>query len=242
MARYIVDTAPLLFFNVVGAFMDGLTRGTGLAAIPTSLALSHGVNSVWAHALLSGITIGGGGLLIQLLGMTKDDWQLSAPAILAGGWATFDVYAAVIVGLFHAALRRQYKELAPISDALAAVLPNDLQTSGLVGQGVVDSEHARAMCVVLMGALLAIKAIATRPRTKRPPTPMKVSSAKSLKGGKRGSTPGKKRKEPVVEIETKKVQQVSGGSSSAEVVKTPVSKGPASPRARTPKKSPKPRA
>ncbi|WVQ83373.1 hypothetical protein IAT38_005514 [Cryptococcus sp. DSM 104549] len=164
LSSYITSTAPALLFNITTAFVDGMTRSTSLSALPALVAASTtGIAanaSWWTYALLSALGITSGGLIVGLLGLNEASWTIGVPSLLKGGvLGTLDAWGAALVGLVYLALTAHIEEVAPLGEALAAVLPADV-THGAQGKAIVDPLHARAICVLLFGSLLAVRAVA----------------------------------------------------------------------------------
>ncbi|RXK35702.1 hypothetical protein M231_07030 [Tremella mesenterica] len=240
LSQYIVITCPPLILSLVGAYIDGLTRGTTISSLPPALPSEV---TLWTQVLLSGIAIVSGGFIFQLLGMHKRTWQLTTPSILLGGiWATLELWGGMLVGLTYAALMRTHEEVAWLGDLFSLALPRELQ-SGFKAEGklgsVVDHDTARALCVLLFGSLLALRVVVTT----------FLYSPKSHERAKIVAHSAKTKKEPVVEIETRKrdllestTLEGSVEEEKAEVIKSPNSRGSTSgskTRARTPRKSPR---
>jgi hypothetical protein len=85
MASYVTRTAPALFLNLVFAAIDGLTRGTTIAALAPALVSARVASTGWTYTLLSGIAVSGGGFIVSLLGLHESKWTLAKPSILDGG-------------------------------------------------------------------------------------------------------------------------------------------------------------
>ncbi|ORY30992.1 hypothetical protein BCR39DRAFT_455343, partial [Naematelia encephala] len=159
LSEYIVTTAPSLPYNLVGAYIDGMTRGVTITSLPEALSLSGVKGTSWfTPIILSGLAVSGGGWAVQLLGMHEKEWGMGVPGVLRGGILnTLDFWGGMLVGIVYAALMRTHPEFSALSDFTASVLPDDLQVKGT--KALVTPETARAICVLLLGSLLAARAI-----------------------------------------------------------------------------------
>ncbi|WVR04570.1 hypothetical protein IAU60_001577 [Kwoniella sp. DSM 27419] len=173
LSSYFVSTCPSLLLNVGGAFVDGMTRGTTITSLSsviptTALGQSFGV---WTYALLSAVAVSFGGVPVGLLGLAEPEWKLGVPTILNGGLlGTMDAWGAALVGIVWLILTRQAQVLAPISDAVLSALPKEFKST-LASQGLdkqtIDVGYGRAICVLLLGSLLATRAVILSLRGRR---------------------------------------------------------------------------
>nr|WPS94680.1 nucleoside-diphosphate kinase [Naematelia aurantialba] len=223
LAEYVVATAPALPYQLVGSYIDGMTRGVTIASVPSAIAASGLAGTSWlTPVVLSGLAVSGGGWAVQLLGMHEKEWSLGVPGVLKGGILnTLDFWGGMLVGLVYAVLMRTHAEFSLLSDYTAAVIPDDLQAKGT--KALVSPDTARAICVLLLGSLLAARAVTTafltsNPKNQSPKTTPK-GRAKKVK-----AAPGPE----AVSSEKEKDK--------AEVVKSPTRRE----RAATPRKSPRP--
>ncbi|WVQ98002.1 hypothetical protein IAU59_005122 [Kwoniella sp. CBS 9459] len=180
ISNYIISTCPTTLFNIFGALVDGMTRATTITSLVTLIGsnsafinTANGDINIWTYALLSALAITSGGLFVGLFGMGEDEWKLGVPGLLKGGLlGTLDAWGASLVGLFWLALTKQSSALAPISDFLHIALPSEIQSTAHgtkpastepkpdhTHTTVIDASHARALCVILLGSLLATRAI-----------------------------------------------------------------------------------
>ncbi|WWC59310.1 uncharacterized protein I303_101861 [Kwoniella dejecticola CBS 10117] len=166
LSRYFVDTCPAILFNLLGACVDGMTRGTtitSLGSLISSSSLDGGQNdlNLWTYVLLSALAISSGGLMVGTLGLNETTWRLGTPNLLKGGILnTLDAWGASLVGVLWLILTRQSSTLTPLSDLVESPLPREFKVSSAEGKGqVVDVAHARAICVIVLASLLATKAI-----------------------------------------------------------------------------------
>ncbi|WVQ69193.1 uncharacterized protein L199_007409 [Kwoniella botswanensis] len=176
LSAYIVDTCPTLLFGIIGGLVDGLTRGTTITSLATLLSSSSigssaisadGSINLWTYALLSLLAISSGGLIVGVLGLNEDEWKLGTPGLLKGGLInTLDAWSASLVGLLWLILTNQNSSLKPISKFIQSSLPHELKSSKSsslssgekVAEDILDVPHARAICVMVLEALLATKA------------------------------------------------------------------------------------
>ncbi|KAK6903797.1 hypothetical protein I203_107303 [Kwoniella mangroviensis CBS 8507] len=176
LSAYIVDTCPTLLFGIIGGFVDGMTRGTTITSLATLLSSSSigssaisldGSINLWTYALLSLLAISSGGLIVGALSLNEDEWKLGTPGLLKGGLInTLDAWSASLVGLLWLTLTSQNSSLKPISELIQSSLPHELKSSTSssssdekVAVDILDVPHARAICVMVLGGLLATKAI-----------------------------------------------------------------------------------
>ncbi|WVW78523.1 hypothetical protein I302_100478 [Kwoniella bestiolae CBS 10118] len=172
LSAYIVDTCPTVLFGIIGGLVDGMTRGTTITSLGTLLstssvgssAISSGGNiNLWTYGLLSLLAISSGGLIVGTLGLNEDEWKLGTPGLLKGGLInTLDAWSASLVGLLWLALTNQHSSLKGVNQFIQLSLPHELKVSSTdekeLGAGL-DVPHARAICVMVLGSLLATKAI-----------------------------------------------------------------------------------
>ncbi|WRT64822.1 uncharacterized protein IL334_001758 [Kwoniella shivajii] len=165
LSSYFVNTCPTIMFNVIGAFVDGMTRGstiTSLSSLLTTHSIGHtesGTN-IWAYTLLSALAVSSGGLLVGLLGLNENDWKLSTPNLLKGGFlTTLDAWSASLIGILWLTLTRQNTSLNPLSNMFEAVLPHELKITSSTQGKFIDTTHAGSICVLILGSLLATRAI-----------------------------------------------------------------------------------
>jgi hypothetical protein len=160
LARFIVSTAPTLV-NLFGAYIDGITRGTTISALPSTLSASSPAiaESLLATALISGITVSSGGWIVQAFGMHEDEWKVGKPTVLNGGVLdTLDLWSGALTGLLYATLTGSFAELDGARAVLALAIPDDLRAKRL-GKGIVDTNTARAISVLVLGSLLAARVV-----------------------------------------------------------------------------------
>jgi len=168
MASFIVNTAPSLPFNLAMSAVDGMTRGVTITAMPALIAAAgSSASGWWTAALLGAIATNGGGWIAQILGMHKAQWTPGRPAILDGGiLGTLDVWGAIIVSVVYAALTRTYPALEPVGDFLSARVPDTLRDAGFAAKAttgqVVTKDTARAIAVLVLGSLFALRALVTQ--------------------------------------------------------------------------------
>ncbi|WVF69961.1 hypothetical protein IAT40_004746 [Kwoniella sp. CBS 6097] len=189
LSHYIVSTCPTSLFNIFGALVDGMTRATTITSLVTLIGSNsafintmNGDVNLWTYALLSALAITSGGLFVGSFGLGEDEWKLGVPGLLKGGLlGTLDAWGASLVGLIWLALTRQSSVLAPFSEFLHIALPSDIQSaahgtkpastepvkSAHAHTSVIDTAHARALCVILLGGLLATRAIILSLRSAR---------------------------------------------------------------------------
>jgi hypothetical protein len=118
----------------------------------------------WATAILGVIATNGGGWIAQTLGMNQAKWTTGKPAVLDGGvWSTLDIWGAMLCAVVYGALTRAYPALEPVGDFLSARIPSELRDASVVakatGGPVVTKDTARAIAVVLLGSLFAVRAV-----------------------------------------------------------------------------------
>jgi hypothetical protein len=162
MASYITKTAPSLLLNLAFAAIDGMTRGTTIASLPPALATVGTTTTWWTLALLSAITTTGGGWIVSLFGLNEGKWTLHKPHFLDGGLLnTLDVWGAMLVALINDVLRRAHPELDSLFFRVLPLLPSNAVTLGPTDESpaFVHPEAGRAICVLLMGSLLAGRAV-----------------------------------------------------------------------------------
>ena len=169
IARYMVSTAPTLI-NLFGAYIDGITRGTTITAVPKALAVgAYGTaassalsGNLWTTALMSGLAVASGGWVVQGLGLHESEWKVGKPAILSGSVLdSLDLWSGTFTGLLYATLTRSHASLNPAGDLLAQVLPAELlvKGAGAGSNGLVEPNTARAICVLVLGSLLAARVV-----------------------------------------------------------------------------------
>jgi hypothetical protein len=167
IARYIVSTAPTLI-NLFGAYIDGITRGTTITALPKALAAgAYGAaassalsSNLWTTSLMSGLAVASGGWVVQGLGLHESEWKVGRPAILSGSILdTLDLWSGILIGVLYAALTRSHAALNPAGDLLAQVLPADLLIKGDGSKALVEPNTARAISVLVLGSLLAARVV-----------------------------------------------------------------------------------
>ncbi|KAK4688137.1 hypothetical protein P7C73_g1979, partial [Tremellales sp. Uapishka_1] len=152
LSSFVVKTAPTLLFNLVGAYVDGITRGITITGIS-----SLGAFSWWTEVVLSGLAACSGGWIMQSLNLAGENYQVGKPTILNGGLLdTLDLWGAMAVGLVYGGLMRAHEETGWVGDALEMVLPEDIR--GKAGKKI-EQPVARAICALLMGSLLAARVI-----------------------------------------------------------------------------------
>jgi hypothetical protein len=216
LARFFVSTCPPLVFNIITAYVDGITRGTTIAAIPNLLASSTNLaaGGNWLTAtLLSGIAVCGGGWIVSGLGLHKSSWELGMPSVLNGGILdTLDLWGGMISGWVYISLLRLYPELDGVSNMLRTIIPSELHALGAATgkTAVTTKETARAIAVLVYGSLLCARVITKAVLETKPTVATKEKKAKAV---------------VAKELEPK-----------TEVVKTPVKE-----RSATPRKSPRPK-
>jgi hypothetical protein len=135
---------------VVGAYVDGFTRGNTVSLVP----VIAGGNGIWGRAILSAICISGGGFIVQSLNL-NGDWKLSTPAILRDGAGILDwmdIWSAFSLSIIHSILTSPETVFTPTIDSW--VKGNTYSTS-VKGNGV----EARAVVILLMGSLVAARVI-----------------------------------------------------------------------------------
>ncbi|OCF41687.1 hypothetical protein I317_04493 [Kwoniella heveanensis CBS 569] len=182
LSNYIISTCPTTLFNIFGALVDGMTRATTITSLVTLIGSSspfinaaNGDVNLWTYALLSALAITSGGLFVGLFGLGEDEWKMGVPGLLKGGLlGTLDAWGASLIGLLWLALTRQSSSLAPFSEFLHIALPSDIHSTAALGTKpastepqpihtqhttVIDTAHARAICAILLGGLLATRAI-----------------------------------------------------------------------------------
>jgi hypothetical protein len=222
MASYVTRTAPALFLNLVFAAIDGLTRGTTIAALAPALVSARVASTGWTYTLLSGIAVSGGGFIVSLLGLHESKWTLAKPSILDGGILnTLDCWGAMLVAAVYSSLLRLHPELDVFATRILPWIPAKLVTLGPTEEqpaAAVHPEAGRAVCVLLLGLLLGGRAViqAVVPKDKHT-----VASKKN-----------NKKKEPAV----MQKEEVTVVKSPAKPERTKVT-----PRRSTPSKSPKPK-
>jgi hypothetical protein len=219
MASYVTRTAPALFLNLVFAAIDGLTRGTTIAALAPALVSARVVSTGWTYTLLSGIAVSGGGFIVSLLSLHEPKWTLGKPSLLDGGILnTLDCWGAMLVAAVYSSLLRLHPELDVFATRILPWIPAKLVTLGPTEEqpaAAVHPEAGRAVCVLLLGILLASRAVIQAVMPKHTGVPNK-----------------NKKKEPVIVQK----QEVTVVKSPAKPERTKVT-----PRKSTPSKSPKPK-
>lgn len=159
LAAFITSTAPAVPFNVFTAYIDGITRGATISALPALIGSSGKTSNWFTTTLLSGIGICGGGWLVQLFGLSLPEWSLGVPSVLNGGLLnTMDFWGGMGVGIVYAALTGDHAEFEPIGNLFASVLPAEM-TKGSASSAIVDPKTARAIAVLLLGSLFAARVI-----------------------------------------------------------------------------------
>ncbi|ODN82246.1 hypothetical protein L202_02531 [Cryptococcus amylolentus CBS 6039] len=168
LSAYIVQTTPALLFNVFTAYVDGMTRGTTLSALPALVSQSStGVGAtanLTTYALLSSLAITSGGLFVGLFGLAGDSWSIGVPSLLKGGLlGTLDAWGAALVSIVYLALAGHLPVLAPLTNALLPILPSEfiVSSSSPESSPSIDPLHNRAIAILLFGTLLAFRAVIT---------------------------------------------------------------------------------
>ncbi|WWC86973.1 uncharacterized protein L201_001854 [Kwoniella dendrophila CBS 6074] len=176
LSRYFIETCPKILFNVVGGLIDGMTRGTTITSLITLISnssllkiaseqnqnSSNGEIGIWTYMILSGIAISSGGVIVGLLGINENEWKLITPNLLKGGILnTLDFSSSSLIGLLWLILLNQNQSLESISKSLSNTLPQELKISSKDKDelSIIDIPHARAICVLVLGFILAIKGI-----------------------------------------------------------------------------------
>jgi hypothetical protein len=222
LAEYFHSTCPALLYNVGGALIDGITRGTSICALPSAIAAARLPATAWTTAVLGGVAMTGGGFLVQLMGLHQEDWRLSMPTILKGGVLnTLDFWGGMLGAIIYAALLRRTDELAPLSKLLGHVLPADLlvRQSPMSAHGgeMMVRDTARGLVVFFLASLFLARVITLAVLSPRP----LLGQAKKM---------DKEEKEIVEAVLHEKVGAVQRGEGPATRARS---------RAGTPKKSPK---
>ncbi|WVQ76074.1 hypothetical protein IAR50_005711 [Cryptococcus sp. DSM 104548] len=172
LSAYILQTTPALLFNVFTAYIDGMTRGTTLSALPDLVSQSStglgGAANLTTYALLSSLAITSGGLFVGLFGLAGETWSIGVPSLLKGGaLGTLDAWGAAMVSFVYLALAGGLPSLAPVTNVLLPLLPEEFlvsssaSPSASAGTTLVDPLHNRAICILLFGTLLAFRALIT---------------------------------------------------------------------------------
>lgn len=166
LGEYIHSTCPTLIYNIGGAFIDAITRGTTVCALLPALAASRVPPTAWTIAVLGGIACTSGGILVQLMGLHEEDWKLGMPIILNGGILnTLDFWGGMLAAVLYAALLRRSPELSPLSNFLSDIIPSELKVPGnphpdaLRGGEMMIRDTARGLVVLFLAALFIARAI-----------------------------------------------------------------------------------
>ncbi|WWC67893.1 uncharacterized protein I206_101811 [Kwoniella pini CBS 10737] len=181
LSKYFIKNCPKIIFNLIGSFIDCITRGITITSIGTlisssSIFLNENENenenekdlNLWTYCLLSGLAISSGGLIISTLGLNENEWKLNTPNLLKGGFLnTLDFWGSSLIGLLWLILtnqnQNQNSNLNHFSKFLNYYLPDEFKISISEFEGkekkIIDISHARAICVLVLGFLLATKAI-----------------------------------------------------------------------------------
>jgi hypothetical protein len=230
--------------DLVGAYTDGITRGSTVAILTSSLSLPPGNGNMPGQeeggigalgaAVLSSVAISGGGWTVQTLGLNLPEWRVGTPAVLrngAGVLDTLDTWSAVVCSIIYSILiapgtaglssqgKRNTAVISPAIDDFVRGLVPSLPSSGVKGgiyaNGLEITTTARSVVVLLMGSILAARVMTKLVLANRQSTP-KVTAAAEATGSEK-------------EMEKEAVE--SAGSRSGTPRK----------RKGTPKKSPGPR-
>lgn len=147
----LVGRIPLI--DLVGAYIDGLTRGTTVAALSSPSQTQLGTSG---RALLSIVGTCGGGWIVQSLSMHTTQWAVEVPGVLAPGagiLGTMDAWAAGIASLVYTLLLDP-----PASASSSASWFYGLQFKPATITPV-HPDTARSVVVLLMAGLLAGRVI-----------------------------------------------------------------------------------
>lgn len=100
-----------------------------------------------------------GGWIIQGLGIHESDWTIARPSILSGGILdTLDLWSGIVIGLLYATLTKSHPEVDGVAGVLRRVLPGEMVLPE-EGKTLVNTNTARAICVLVLGSLLAARVI-----------------------------------------------------------------------------------
>jgi hypothetical protein len=174
--------------DLVGAYTDGITRGSTVAILTSSLSLPPGNGNMPGQeeggigalgaAVLSSVAISGGGWTVQTLGLNLPEWRVGTPAVLrngAGVLDTLDTWSAVVCSIIYSILiapgtaglssqgKRNTAVISPAIDNFVRGLVPSLPTSGgkggIYASSLETTTTARSVVVLLMGSILAARVI-----------------------------------------------------------------------------------
>jgi hypothetical protein len=171
LGEYIQSTCPAIIFNLCGALVDAITRGTTICAIPAALAATRIPPTAWSTAILGGIATTSGGIIVQLMGLHEEDWRLSIPGILNGGVLnTLDFWGGSLAAVLHLTLLRRAPELNFLSDVLARIIPSDLLLrASPMGPGeMMIRDNARGVVVIFLAGLFIARVLALAMMSSKP--------------------------------------------------------------------------
>lgn len=153
--------------NILGSWIDGLTRGF------TVCAISSTPHTMMGRALLSAIGTGGGGWMVQLFGM-DGPWTLGTPGILKSGQgvlSTMDVWAALLGSIIFSSLTSTSSDsnsnsnsnsghylLSTSRTTLESYIPESMIKSL---QSLSVASHARSAVIAIMASLFFARIITT---------------------------------------------------------------------------------
>lgn len=183
-ARFLASKLPALPLSLALSLADGLLRGVAIASMPAAASVTS--NSSWITPVILGvIATCAGPWIAQAVGMNKAQWAVGVPPVLNGGLLnTLEVWGAAAAGVLYVALTQPYPALLPVRKLVTTWLPAEYlaEAEGTPNLGgLVTSDIARALVVLVLVGLFAARAItefAVSQRAARTTSPTTATTAK----------------------------------------------------------------